>query len=486
MSGSANRIQQNTPGEVTPANCDSPPGTPSKERRHNRRGKGKRRDRRPERLVGLRLDNSCMIYRLKTRLSDLRTADRVLIDSEQGEKIGEISFVSVIRQGFKPTLFKGHLRRIIKRLGKKDLDAIEKRTVRELDAKQFCRDTIKRLGLKMKLSRVTFLPNGKKAVFIYTAESRVDFRELVRILAAHLKVRVEMRQIGVRDETRLLGGLGACGETFCCVRFVRKFQPVSVRMAKNQDLSLNPDAISGVCGRLMCCLAYENDTYTEMRRSLPRVNSLVRTQEGKEGVIRQVHPLQKTIAVYVQGSGFQKLEGEQVDALTVLPNSGGGGNRKSSSGKKRRGGGGRRPRRDRSGEQSSQNTRHNAESPKSTDKNEQSDTSQSQDQDKPQRSTTDEQVKAKRGNSKKRSSRRWRSRKNRETPSSQGETNTSQNKHASEPSSAQNTETNSSSDSSSKIENQKRSTKRRRRRRKRKGGGGEAKRSGNSQQKEHN
>jgi cell fate regulator YaaT (PSP1 superfamily) len=156
------------------------------------------------------------------------------------------------------------------------------------------------LGMTIKISNVEFNFDGSSAIVYFTSEQRVDFRNLVHDLSGHLRTRVEMRQVGVRDEAKFVGGFGKCGRELCCATWLREFTPVSIKMAKTQDLPLNAPEVSGVCGRLLCCLAYENDFYTEARKQMPRVNSIIETPEGP-GKVRQVHVLANKITVMVEG-----------------------------------------------------------------------------------------------------------------------------------------------------------------------------------------
>ncbi len=237
-----------------------------------------------------------MIYRLTSSIHNIQPDDPVLLQSDDGEVLGRVVFVSSERMEKVPQerLYNGRYSRIIRIANERDKKFFVSREEREQRAKLFCRQKIREMKLPMKLSRTTVQTNGK-IVFHFTAENRVDFRELVRTLGSYLKTRVEMRHVGVRDETRLLGGLGPCGKTFCCSQYLKKFHPVSVRMAKNQDLSLNPDGISGICGRLLCCLAYENDVYQDRRANLPKPKSRLWTQDGREGTVRTVHTLAETV-----------------------------------------------------------------------------------------------------------------------------------------------------------------------------------------------
>jgi cell fate regulator YaaT (PSP1 superfamily) len=151
---------------------------------------------------------------------------------------------------------------------------------REEEAFDICQKRIVERKLPMKLIQVAYLHGGNKAIFYFSAEGRVDFRALVRDLAQQLHVRIEMRQIGVRDESKMLGGVGICGQQLCCARFLRKFVPVSIKMAKNQNLALNPQKLSGLCGRLMCCLVFEDDLYRKLRKDMPKVGSTIDTPRG--------------------------------------------------------------------------------------------------------------------------------------------------------------------------------------------------------------
>lgn len=177
-----------------------------------------------------------------------------------------------------------------------DLEWLETKRATEEEAAAACRELARELGLEMKLASVKLSFDGSKLVFSFTADQRVDFRALVRELAKRFHTRVEMKQIGVRDKARQLGGLGICGRVLCCTAFLREFAPVTMKMAKEQDLALSPTKISGVCGRLMCCLGYENEVYRTLREKLPQVGTRVKTPAG-EGEIKEVLPLKNAIVV---------------------------------------------------------------------------------------------------------------------------------------------------------------------------------------------
>jgi cell fate regulator YaaT (PSP1 superfamily) len=253
-----------------------------------------------KRVIGLLLPDSFMVYRVAANFPELATNDSLLLQTRDGEVIGRVVYISSgppEKSVEQDRLFPGKITRIIRKLSQKDLQAIDKKNEVEKKAKVVCRQTIRELKLPMKLAKVTYQHKGSKVLFHFTSEGRIDFRELVRQLGTKLKTRIEMRHVGVRDETRLLSGVGPCGKELCCSQYLRKFHPVSVRMAKNQDLSLNPDGISGVCGRLLCCLAYENDTYAELKKGLPKVKKCCWTQGGQEATVKCVHTLSGMVTV---------------------------------------------------------------------------------------------------------------------------------------------------------------------------------------------
>jgi len=203
------------------------------------------------------------------------------------------------------------LRKVIRKATSEDLDQLEKNLHLEKEAFRFCAEKIKAKALTMKLVKTEILLDRTKALFYFTAEKRVDFRELVRDLAAEFKMRIEMRQIGVRDEAKMTCGMGTCGRQLCCASFLTRFDLVSVKMAKEQNLALNPSKISGVCGRLMCCLAYEFPTYMELKKSLPKVGKHIVTRSGKGKVIRQ-NVLNQTVTVELEEGGIVTIHDSEL------------------------------------------------------------------------------------------------------------------------------------------------------------------------------
>jgi len=206
--------------------------------------------------------------------------------------LGQVVFISQWRAG-------ELLRRVIRRVGSEDILLLRRNKKREQEALSLCQRLVERHRLNMKLVRVAYLHGGNKAIFYFTADGRVDFRALVRDLAKQLHVRIEMRQIGVRDESKMLGGIGICGQQLCCARFLNKFAPVSIKMAKNQSLALNPQKLSGLCGRLMCCLVYEDDIYQNYRKNLPKVGISIDTPQGLGKVI-DLDILRKKVLVQIE------------------------------------------------------------------------------------------------------------------------------------------------------------------------------------------
>ncbi len=246
------------------------------------------------RLVGIRFGYACKIYNFDCADVELSFGDKVVVKTEKGMGLGLVA-IGPFKKELEPAQMEG-LRKVIRKAVKADFDQQDRCKQRELEAYRYCIERIDVLDLPMKLIAVECFFDGSKYVFYFTAEGRVDFRELVKQLVARFPVRIEMRQIGVRHEAKMTGGLACCGQELCCSRFLTDFRPVSVKMAKNQNLSLNPTKISGVCGRLMCCLGYEHDIYEEFKKGLPRVGKTVTMTKG-EGVVLKHNPLAETVSV---------------------------------------------------------------------------------------------------------------------------------------------------------------------------------------------
>ena len=187
--------------------------------------------------------------------------------------------------------------------------------IKEKEAFRICLEKINKHGLEMKLIDAEYTFDNNKVLFYFTADGRIDFRELVKDLASVFKTRIELRQIGVRDETKILGGIGICGRELCCHRHLSEFVPVSIKMAKEQNLSLNPTKISGVCGRLMCCLKNEEDTYEELNRRLPNIGDRVTTEDGLRGEVHSVNVLRQLVKVIVDVGDEKEIQEYRVEQL---------------------------------------------------------------------------------------------------------------------------------------------------------------------------
>ena len=238
-------------------------------------------------IIGVRFKSVGKIYYFDPKDYDVKMGDKVIVETARGVECGEVALVD---REIDETRFTNPVKGIIRLATPNDMKTIEKNRQKEKGAFKICEQKIAAHKLKMNLIDVECTFDNNKLLFYFTAESRVDFRELVKDLAAVFRTRIELRQIGVRDEAKMLGGLGICGQPFCCSRFLGEFQPVSIKMAKEQGLSLNPTKISGTCGRLMCCLKYEQDSYEDLLKHTPKVGAIVKTADGK-GVVEEVNLL---------------------------------------------------------------------------------------------------------------------------------------------------------------------------------------------------
>ena len=237
----------------------------------------------PKFLIGVRISNQAKSQLYDPKELKLRVGMTVMVNSNQGIKMGLVASNKIInfRKDKNESFYK-----VLRVANDNDFQAENRRQSVEQKAKALCSEKILELKLPMSLSRVVHQPHMNKTIFFFTAEGRVDFRQLIRDLASNLRHRIEMKQVGVRDEAKVIGGFGICGETLCCSSWLPDFTPVTIKMAKNQGLALNPSKISGVCGRLMCCLQYEHDNYKEMVKGMPRVNSQVQTPDGPGKVLK--------------------------------------------------------------------------------------------------------------------------------------------------------------------------------------------------------
>jgi cell fate regulator YaaT (PSP1 superfamily) len=245
----------------------------------------------------------------------VKAGDTLIVETSKGLDIGECAYgehyvtdESVVRP----------LRPLIRAATEEDLRVAAQNKLREKEAFATCREKIAAHGLAMKLVDVECGFEGNKILFFFTADGRVDFRELVKDLAGVFRTRIELRQIGVRDETKMLGGLGICGRPYCCSQFLNDFQPVSTKMAKTQSMSLNPAKISGSCGRLMCCLRYEQDAYEALVRSIPKLGAFVQTPLGYGNVVA-VNVLRQKVRVCLDKEGEQEFKVMPADEIAVVP-----------------------------------------------------------------------------------------------------------------------------------------------------------------------
>jgi cell fate regulator YaaT (PSP1 superfamily) len=242
-------------------------------------------------IVGIKLHPADPVTHFDSRDLYLKRGDMVVVETKRGLSLGEV-LMPTRRQYTNST----NLPRVIRIMSQGDNRQRERNRDKENAAFRLCKDRIERLQLPMKLISVEYVHGGNKAVFYFSADGRIDFRELVRDLAQRLHTRIEMRQIGVRDVSRMVGGVGVCGCQLCCNLYLREFKPISIRMAKDQNLVLNPQKVSGVCGRLLCCLTYENEVYRKAAKNMPRVGRRVVTPEG-EGRIRDRDVLKRIVRV---------------------------------------------------------------------------------------------------------------------------------------------------------------------------------------------
>lgn len=235
-------------------------------------------------VIGVRFKDTGKIYYFDPGEERPVTGERIIVETARGVECGEVAMEG---KEINDDSIVQPLRKLIRIATAEDLQRVEDNRKKEKTAFVICEKKIADRGLEMKLVDVEYTFDNSKILFYFTADGRVDFRELVKDLAGQFRTRIELRQIGVRDEAKMLGGIGICGRPFCCGSFLGGFQPVSIKMAKEQGLSLNPVKISGACGRLMCCLKYEQEAYQDLLKNTPKVNAIVSTPDGKGVVIDQ-------------------------------------------------------------------------------------------------------------------------------------------------------------------------------------------------------
>jgi len=248
-----------------------------------------------EKVIGVRFKRVGKVYYFLPGKIEFKEGDHAIVETARGMEYGE---VVVAAKEVEDKDIVAPLKQVVRRATSKDDKKVEENKRREKEALETCEQKIKNHGLDMKLVDVEFTFDNSKIVFYFTAEGRIDFRDLVKDLAGVFKTRIELRQIGVRDEAKMLGGLGPCGRACCCSSFLGDFSPVSIKMAKEQNLSLSPTKISGLCGRLMCCLNYEHVHYSETRRRMPKLGGTVKTPDG-EGVVIENNAITEKVRVKI-------------------------------------------------------------------------------------------------------------------------------------------------------------------------------------------
>ena len=244
-------------------------------------------------VIGVRFKEVGKIYYFDPDGKKLELDDLVIVETARGVECG---VVAIKNKEVSDEEIVHPLKKLIRKATKEDRKRLEENARKEKEALKICEQKVAEHGLEMKLVDVEYTFDNSKILFYFTADGRVDFRALVKDLASVFRTRIELRQIGVRDEAKMIGGLGVCGRPFCCNSFLGEFQPVSIKMAKEQGLSLSPTKISGTCGRLMCCLKYEQEAYTDLLRRTPKVGAIVKTPLGR-GLVVEVNLITSTLKV---------------------------------------------------------------------------------------------------------------------------------------------------------------------------------------------
>ncbi len=263
-------------------------------------------------VIGVRFRTAGKIYFFDPCNFEIKKTDHVIVETARGQEYGTV--VGDIHE-IKEEDVVSPLKPIIRIATEQDDEKALKNKEKEKEAFGICLEKINKHNLQMKLIDAEYTFDNNKLLFYFTADGRIDFRELVKDLASVFRTRIELRQIGVRDETKIRGGIGICGRPLCCHAHLSDFIPVSIKMAKEQNLSLNPTKISGVCGRLMCCLKHEEDTYEELNKNLPFVGDFVTTKDGKKGEVFSVNVLRQLVKLIVDNDGEKEIEEYAVSQL---------------------------------------------------------------------------------------------------------------------------------------------------------------------------
>ena len=268
------------------------------------------------RVVGIRFQKAGKIYYFDPSGFELETGMHAIVETARGVEMGTVLIPpkdvedDQVIQPLKP---------VLRIATDEDEKTVEKNKEKEKEAFEICKEKIQKHGLEMKLVNAEYTFDNNKLLFYFTADGRIDFRELVKDLAAVFRTRIELRQIGVRDETKILGGIGICGRPLCCKTYLADFVPVSIKMAKEQNLSLIPTKISGVCGRLMCCLKNEQDTYEYLNSRLPNIGDVVFAKDGAKGEVQSVSVLRQLVKVVIDNGDEKELREYKVDELNFRP-----------------------------------------------------------------------------------------------------------------------------------------------------------------------
>ena len=267
-----------------------------------------------KKIIGVKFKRPGKIYFFDPGNLEINKNDSVIVETAMGEEIGH---VVVQKREIEESKLSTPLKQVVRVATKEDLENQEKYKAKEPEAMKICKEKIKKYKLDMNLTDVEYKFDGSKILFYFTADGRIDFRDLVKDLASVFKTRIELRQIGVRDEVKRIGGNGVCGRELCCCSFLDNFETVSIKMAKEQNIALNPSKISGNCGRLMCCLKYEQEAYSEKLSRLPKIGAIVKTPSG-EGTVEGVEILKEVLKVKIKDGddfSYKKFDAKDVKVI---------------------------------------------------------------------------------------------------------------------------------------------------------------------------
>ena len=267
-------------------------------------------------VIGVRFRQAGKIYNFSPADFQVKVGDHVIVETARGIEYGSV--VQGIREVADDKVIMP-LKSVIRIATEEDDKKAIENNEKEKKAFKICKEKIAKHGLEMKLIKTEYTFDNNKVLFYFTADGRIDFRELVKDLASVFKTRIELRQVGVRDETKMLGGIGICGRPLCCNTYLSEFIPVSIKMAKEQSLSLNPTKISGICGRLMCCLKNEQEAYEELNSNLPDIGEKVKTFDGFKGEVVSVNVLRQKVKIVVEVDDEREIKEYAIDELKFKP-----------------------------------------------------------------------------------------------------------------------------------------------------------------------